>query len=165
MRRAAPVRLVAVDIEKPAALCKSLQVDSTKEYLTTKELADLLRIKERKVYDLAASGDVPCSKAMGKLLFPRKDVEAWLAGSSTGPSAQKLPDRPSVFLGSHDPLLDWALRESRSGIATFFDGSVDGLSRSSVRPHCHAITSSYAASSLNSTRPCGVSLADKETHA
>jgi len=34
------------------------------EYLTTKELAELLRIKERKVYDLAASGAVPCSKAM-----------------------------------------------------------------------------------------------------
>jgi molybdate-binding protein len=34
-----------------------------------------------------------------------------------------------VFAGSHDPLLDWALRESRSGIPTFFDGSLDGLRR------------------------------------
>jgi len=31
----------------------------------------LLRITERKVYDLAATGKVPCSRAMGKLLFPR----------------------------------------------------------------------------------------------
>jgi molybdate-binding protein len=38
-------------------------------------------------------------------------------------------DRPLVFVGSHDPLLDWALRESRSGIPTFFDGSLDGLRR------------------------------------
>lgn len=30
------------------------------EYLTTKELADLLRIKERKVYDLAASRSTAC---------------------------------------------------------------------------------------------------------
>jgi excisionase family DNA binding protein len=30
------------------------------EYLTTRELAELLRIKERKVYDLVASGAVPC---------------------------------------------------------------------------------------------------------
>ena len=35
------------------------------EYLTTKELAELLRIKERKVYDLAAAGQVPCSKVSG----------------------------------------------------------------------------------------------------
>jgi molybdate-binding protein len=34
-----------------------------------------------------------------------------------------------VVLGSHDPLLDWALRESRCGLATFFDGSDDGLDR------------------------------------
>lgn len=99
------------------------------EYLTTKELADLLRIKERKVYDLAASGDVPCSRATGKLLFPRRAVEAWLAENSTGLAAVNVNPRPAVVLGSHDPLLDWALRESRSGLASFFDGSLDGLDR------------------------------------
>mgnify|MGYP002820403384 CR=1 FL=1 len=46
------------------------------EYMTTKELADFLRIKQRKVYDLAASGNIPCSRAMGKLLFPRAEIEA-----------------------------------------------------------------------------------------
>jgi len=99
------------------------------EYLTTKELAALLRIKERKVYDLAASGDVPCTKAMGKLLFRRDEIDAWLARGNTG--SGRAPDRrlPNVFLGSHDPLLEWALRESRCGIATFFDGSTDGLDR------------------------------------
>ncbi len=99
------------------------------EYLTTKELADLLRIKERKVYDLAASGEIPCSRAMGKLLFPRQAVNAWLAENSSGFSPQTIAERPAVFLGSHDPLLDWALRESRCGLATFFDGSLDGLDR------------------------------------
>jgi len=34
-----------------------------------------------------------------------------------------------VVAGSHDPLLEWALRESRAGIATFFDGSLDGVAR------------------------------------
>ena len=48
------------------------------EYLTTRELAELLRIKERKVYDLAASGKVPCSRATGRLLFPRAEIEAWI---------------------------------------------------------------------------------------
>jgi excisionase family DNA binding protein len=99
------------------------------DYLTTRELADLLRIKERKVYDLAASGEVPCSKAMGKLLFPRAAVHAWPAERSSGVERFAGTPLPNVFLGSHDPLLDWALRESRCGIATFFDGSSDGLAR------------------------------------
>mgnify|MGYP003670146133 CR=1 FL=1 len=106
------------------------------EYMTTKELADFLRIKQRKVYDLAASGRVPCSRAMGKLLFPRAEIEAWIARGMAGDGAAvtdaAVPStkaRPGVFLGSHDPLLDWALRQSRCGIATFFDGSADGLER------------------------------------
>jgi len=100
------------------------------EYLTTRELAELLRIKERKVYDLAASGKVPCSRATGRLLFPRAEIEAWIERQRTG-TAQNAPtaSRPNVILGSHDPLLEWALRESRSGLATYFDGSADGLKR------------------------------------
>jgi excisionase family DNA binding protein len=97
-------------------------------YLTTRELADLLRIKERKVYDMAAAGEVPCSRAMGKLLFPRAEVEAWLAASASGPRVTA-PARPPVVMGSHDPLLEWAVRESRCGLATAFDSSLDGLSR------------------------------------
>ncbi|MEO0729634.1 MAG: helix-turn-helix transcriptional regulator [Pseudomonadota bacterium] len=119
------------------------------EYLTTKELAALLRIKERKVYDLAASGRVPVSKAMGKLLFPRAEIEAWIArgqvprvapdsGSKRTTRQTQRQNRPrepdatsraNVVVGSHDPLLEWALRESGSGLATYFDGSGDGLMR------------------------------------
>lgn len=99
------------------------------DYLTTKELAELLRIKERKVYDLASSGKIPCSRAMGKLLFPRQAVEAWLAENSSGYTPAPAAPGPSVVLGSHDPLLEWALRESRCGLATYFDGSLDGLDR------------------------------------
>lgn len=99
------------------------------EYLTTKELAELLRIKERKVYELAAAGEIPCSRAMGKLLFPRHAVNAWLAEKSSGFMPATAVQRPNVFLGSHDPLLEWALRDSRAGLATFFDSSLDGLER------------------------------------
>lgn len=100
------------------------------EYLTTKELAALLRIKERKVYDLAASGEIPCSRALGKLLFPRREVEAWLQAEGGGAAAsERATARPNVVLGSHDPLLEWALRESRAGLASFLGGSHDGLER------------------------------------
>jgi excisionase family DNA binding protein len=99
------------------------------EFLTTRELAELLRIKERKVYELAASGDVPCSRATGKLLFPRQAVEAWIMRNSSGLRVGTDAGRAQVFAGSHDPLLEWALRESRAGLATYFDGSLDGVER------------------------------------
>ena len=49
------------------------------DYLTTREVADLIRLKERKVYDLVATGAIPCVRVTGKLLFPRSLIEAWLA--------------------------------------------------------------------------------------
>ena len=97
-------------------------------FLTTREVADLLRVKERKVYELAASGDIPCRRVTGKLLFPRGEIESWLAGESAASAAPR-PALQNIVAGSHDPLLDWAIRESGSGLATFFDGSLDGLER------------------------------------
>ena len=94
------------------------------EYLTTKEVADLLRVKERKVYDMASENEIPHRRVTGKLLFPRTELEAWLSGQPASLSA--IPD---VVAGSHDPLLDWAIRESGSGLATMFDGSLDGVRR------------------------------------
>ncbi len=105
---------------------------TSSEYLTVRELAALLRVKERKVYALAASGDIPCNRATGKLLFPRASIQKWLAQHESGAAiaaADQPVERPAVIAGSHDPLLDWALRESRCGLATFFDGSLDGLGR------------------------------------
>lgn len=100
------------------------------DLMTTREVAAYLRIKERKVYDLVAAGEIPVSRATGKLLFPRDLVEAWVRRRvDYRESAAPLMPRPTVFAGSHDPLLDWALRESGSEIATFFDGSLDGLRR------------------------------------
>jgi len=103
--------------------------DNAPQYLTTRELAELLRIKERKVYDLAASGAVPCSKAMGKLLFPAQAIHAWIAQNSVGVGDSQHTPIPNVMLGSHDPLLDWALRASECSLASFFDGSADGVER------------------------------------
>jgi excisionase family DNA binding protein len=99
-------------------------------YLTTREVADLLRLKARKVYDLVAEGAIPHVKITGKLLFPRDLVEAWLARNiEFRDGAEGLVERPPIASGSHDPLLDWAIRESGSGLATAFGGSIDGLRR------------------------------------
>lgn len=102
----------------------------TSEYFTTRELAALLRVKERKVYDLVSEKALPVRRVTGKLLFPRQEIEAWIAGSAAGKARAEAPaPRPLVMAGSHDLLLEWALRESRSGIAALLDGAVDGLER------------------------------------
>lgn len=93
------------------------------DYLTTREVADLLRVKERKVYDLAATDEIPHRRITGKLLFPAAEIRAWIEGSGSPAPA----DRPAVVTGSHDPLLDWAIRDSNCGLATLFNGSRDGL--------------------------------------
>lgn len=100
------------------------------DFLTTKEVAELLRIKERKIYDLVSENAIPVSRVSGKLLFPRELIEAWVRRHADYKGGvETLADRPMVFAGSHDPLLDWALRESGSELASFFDGSLDGLRR------------------------------------
>ena len=103
-------------------------------FLTTREVADLLRVKERKIYELVAAQAIPASRVTGKLLFPRDLVEAWVRRRvefAGGPS--ELAPPPTVLAGSHDPLLEWAIRESGSEIATFFGGSLDGLTRVTAR--------------------------------
>lgn len=82
-------------------------------------------MKERKVYDLVAAGEIPHRRITGKLLFPSTEILAWIEGGcGDAPS-----ERPPVLAGSHDPLLDWAVRESASGLATLLNGSLDGLER------------------------------------
>ena len=97
------------------------------DYLTTKEVADLLRLRERKVYDLASRGEIPCMKATGKLLFPKEELNRWMAsrGGSVG-AGTAIPD---VVLGSHDPILEWALGASGSALPSLMGGSLDGLAR------------------------------------
>jgi len=94
-------------------------------YFTTKEVAELLRVKERKVYDLAAAGEIPHRRITGKLLFPSAEIMAWIEGTGDATPTE----RPAVLAGSHDPLLDWAVRECGAGLATLLNGSLDGLDR------------------------------------
>jgi putative molybdopterin biosynthesis protein len=97
--------------------------------LTTTEAAEYLRLKERKIYELVAEGAIPCTKVTGKWLFPQSELDRWLFESLSRPKDMKLPDPMPIVGGSHDPLLEWALRESRSGLATLPEGSEAGLAR------------------------------------
>ncbi len=97
------------------------------EFLTTKEVADLLRLKERKVYELSSRGEIPCVKATGKLLFPKSEIKAWM--HEKGMAINSQAERRPVALGSHDPVFEWAISASGSGLPTLMNGSLDGLAR------------------------------------
>jgi excisionase family DNA binding protein len=98
--------------------------------LNSREVAELLRIKERKLYELCADHALPVTKVTGKLLFPRNALMAWLRQNTDfGSGMPALLPRPPVIAGSHDTLLEWALRASKSQLAAWCDGSTDGLER------------------------------------
>ena len=81
--------------------------------MTTREVAEYLRIKERKVYDLVRDKRIPCTRVTGKWLFPKHLIDHWLATGTEFPDrAAALEPTPAVCAGSHDPLLEWCLRES-----------------------------------------------------
>ncbi len=98
------------------------------DFLTTDEAAAYLRLSERKLYDLVANGTVPCSKVTGRWLFPKAALDRWVMGGliAAGPRADPAPP---IVGGSHDPLLEWALRDSGSGLASLPEGSESGLRR------------------------------------
>ena len=99
------------------------------QLLTTAEAAAYLRLKERKIYEMVAEGTVPCTKVTGRWLFPKAELDHWLASSVSRPDGMARPEAPPIVSGSHDPLLEWALRESTSGLATLAVGSEAGLAR------------------------------------
>jgi len=99
------------------------------ELLTTDEAATYLRLSERKLYELVANGAVPCTKVTGKWLFPKVALDRWLAAGYGGPPAFAHAPAPAIVGGSHDPLLEWALRESASRLASLPEGSAAGLQR------------------------------------
>jgi excisionase family DNA binding protein len=105
-----------------------MQVEAM-QLFTTAEAAAYLRLKERKIYEMVAEGTVPCTKVTGRWLFPKAELDHWLASSVSRPEGMTRPEAAPIVSGSHDPLLEWALRESGSGLATLALGSEAGFTR------------------------------------
>ncbi len=114
--------------------------------LTTTEAAEYLRLKERKIYELVAEQAIPCTKITGKWLFPQAELDRWLASSLAWPKGLRAADPMPIIGGSHDPLLEWVLRESGCGLASLPEGSEAGLARFeqggivASALHLHALT-------------------------
>ncbi|MFO1325069.1 MAG: helix-turn-helix transcriptional regulator [Burkholderiales bacterium] len=101
----------------------------TSAMMDTREVAAHLRLKERRIYDLVRANALPHVRATGKLLFPRAQIDAWLAAKAGAPVTGAAAAPPAIVAGSHDPLLEWAVRESGSGLAVLACGSRAGLER------------------------------------
>ncbi len=97
------------------------------DVLTLKEAAAWLRLSERSLYELARGRRLPAAQLGGKWLFPRAQLERWLAAQADGEDVAHRLDPPPILAGSHDPLLDWAVRQSGCGLAMRAGGSLEGL--------------------------------------
>ncbi len=98
--------------------------------MTVQEVAEYLRIKERKVYDLLAQKRIPCTRVTGKWLFPRFQIDLWLEqNSEMRQESFSEKTLPPVLAGSHDLLLEWTMREIRFPFAIQTTGSSEGLAR------------------------------------
>lgn len=95
----------------------------------------MLRISTRQVYDGVARKGLPHLRAGGRLLFEPAALMQWLR--SGGDPASSPP--PPVVGGSHDPLFEWAVRESGCGLALLTAGSADGIERMARGEVCAAL--------------------------
>ena len=104
-------------------------------YWTTKEVADYLRLNEKKIYALVNAGKLPAARISGKWLFQKDLIDAWVKQHTLLPEGDLLHglvDRLLVFQGSDDWLLDRAMGALRSeleqSVVSARVGSFAGLS-------------------------------------
>jgi putative molybdopterin biosynthesis protein len=96
------------------------------EMLTTKELAKLLRLNEKKVYQLIKEGGIPHVRIAGKWLFPKGHIVRWI-------DERVQRERDIYMVGSDDILLARLLafysRERFPRSLTFYSsiGSMRGI--------------------------------------
>ncbi|MFQ5880914.1 MAG: substrate-binding domain-containing protein [Candidatus Methylomirabilales bacterium] len=111
--------------------------------MNTKEVAGYLGIHEKKVYYLAKTGKIPCTRVTGKWIFPKRLIDQWIEESARGPVRKPREEQRPFLLaaGSDDPSLG-ILRElftsrltptslflatvgSSAGLAAIRDGVAD----------------------------------------
>jgi excisionase family DNA binding protein len=120
-----------------------------KEFLSTKEVAQLIGVNEKMVYTLVAEKGLPATKVTGKWLFPRYLVEQWLENKTVNypKISDPLPPYHGLLIisGSNDILLDRTMslfnRSYPEHVAVFGNlGSMGGL-RALRRNLCHIASS------------------------
>lgn len=70
------------------------------ELFTTKDVANYLKINEKKVYKLIKDGKIPCTRVAGKWLFPKRLIDEWIERS--------VKSQQDIYIaGSNDPFLEY----------------------------------------------------------
>ena len=64
-------------------------------WMTLEEVADYLRLSRSKLYDMAQSGEIPCSKVAGRWRFLRSEIDDWML-------RQRSTERPLRGTGGED---------------------------------------------------------------
>jgi excisionase family DNA binding protein len=115
------------------------------KFITTKEVADLLKVNEKMVYTLVSDKGLPATKITGKWMFPRRLVEEWLElNMINGPAQAAVMSSDSgrlLLAGSDDPFFQKTLslfhRRYADTTAFFANvGSMGGL-KNLRRGLCH----------------------------
>ena len=144
-------------MSSPVFMDKMIDVGSKQlapAFMTVPELAELLHVNEKKIYQLAGCGEIPGTKVTGKWIFPRRLIDDWLMENSHG---GVMHDRLLVA-GSDDQLvhqicnqaaIDWQQQAlvsyspsgTRHGLRMLDTGRIDacfinwGASEQSARRH------------------------------
>jgi putative molybdopterin biosynthesis protein len=120
-----------------------------KMLLSTKEVAELLDVNEKMVYNLIAEKKLPATKITGKWLFPRHLVEQWIENSTVNRpvSPGTLPAYHGLLIiaGSNDILLERTIslfnKRYPGHVAVHGNlGSLGGL-KAMARSPCHIAAS------------------------
>jgi excisionase family DNA binding protein len=115
------------------------------KFLTTREVAQLLKVNEKMIYALVNEKGLPATKITGKWLFPRRLVEEWLDAHILNYRKENAcfssEEGMLLLAGSDDPLFQRTLslfHKLRKDTVAFFSnqGSMGGLT-SLRRGLCH----------------------------
>ena len=68
------------------------------DLMNTREVARYLGVNEKKVYFLAKSGKIPCTRVTGKWTFPKKLIDQWIEESASGLVGSKARAEERSFL-------------------------------------------------------------------
>ncbi|HEV8329338.1 MAG TPA: helix-turn-helix domain-containing protein [Nitrospiraceae bacterium] len=84
----------------------------TLSFLTVKEMATRLQVKDKTIYAWASQGKIPCVKVNGSIRFDAREIELWLQQChvSVGPPRIPAKNRRKGFATSVDHLIESAKR-------------------------------------------------------
>lgn len=72
------------------------------EILTVEEVAGLMKVSERTIYDWAQKGKIPCGKLGSTWRFKRSEIEKWIDGQITNNNSERAPSDKNSLVFTPD---------------------------------------------------------------